>query len=132
MSNIINYQIRPTLDQAQMNALFGAAWPRHEATDFSYVANHSLLWVCAYYDGQLVGFVNMAWDGGVHGFLLDTTVHPDFQRRGIGVQLVQVAVGAAKAHGIEWIHVDYEPRLDEFYRQCGFRPTAAAIINLRQ
>ena len=25
---------------------------------------------------QLVGFVNVAWDGGIHAFLLDTTVHP--------------------------------------------------------
>jgi hypothetical protein len=29
-----------------------------------------------------------------------------------------------------WVHVDYEPHLDEFYRGCGFRPTAAGVLRL--
>ncbi|KAB2862019.1 MAG: GNAT family N-acetyltransferase, partial [Anaerolineae bacterium] len=34
-------------------------------------------------------------------------------------------------HGIEWIHVDYEPHLHEFYTQCGFTPTFAGLVNLK-
>lgn len=95
------------------------------------VLSHSLAYVCAYAGERLIGFVNLAWDGGIHAFLLDTTVHPEAQRRGIGVELVKVAVDTARARGIEWIHVDYEPHLRGFYSRCGFRPTDAGLIKLR-
>ena len=29
-----------------------------------------------------------------------------------------------------WLHVDFEPHLEGFYRACGFRPTAAGLIDL--
>ena len=38
------------------------------------VQQHSLGWVCAWRGGALIGFVNVAWDGGVHAFILDTVV----------------------------------------------------------
>ena len=84
------------------------------------------------FEGQrLVGFVNVAWDGGVHAFLLDTSVHPELQRRGIATQIVQQAADVARARGAEWLHVDFEPRLEAFYRACGFAPTAAGLIRLK-
>ncbi|HZA71513.1 MAG TPA: GNAT family N-acetyltransferase [Propionibacteriaceae bacterium] len=57
-------------------------------------------------------------------------VDPDFQRRGIGRRLVQVLVTQVTAAGCEWLHVDYEPHLDGFYRDCGFRPTPAGLLHL--
>ena len=78
----------------------------------------------------MVGFVNLAWDGGIHAFILDTTVHPDARRNGIGLELVRQAAKAAKKNGITWLHVDYEPDLREFYQKCGFRHTEAGLIAL--
>ena len=123
-------RVNPLVTNELVNDLFAAAWPNHIDSDFQQVLGHSLLYVCAYVDERLVGFVNMAWDGGIHAFLLDTTVHPDFQRQGIGVQLVQTAVQEARDRGIEWVHVDYEPRLRKFYERCGFRRTEAGLIDL--
>jgi hypothetical protein len=31
---------------------------------------------------------------------------------------------------MEWLHVDYEPHLDSFYRACGFQPTLAGLLEL--
>jgi len=44
-----------------------------------------------------VGFVNVAWDGDVHFFLLDTTVAPSRQGNGIGRRLVEEAIDASEA-----------------------------------
>ncbi len=126
----IHIQINPSVSNEQLNDLFATAWENYKPHDFQSILNHSLLYVCAYHDGRLVGYVNMAWDAGVHGFLLDTTVHADYQRQGIGARMVQVAVDAARERGIEWVHVDYEPHLEKFYQQCGFQPTLAGLINL--
>ena len=95
---------------------------------------HSLGWVSARTEpgGELVGFVNVAWDGGDHAFLLDTKTRGTFQRRGIGTELVRVAVEHARAAGCEWLHVDYQPHHAPFYLDaCGLRPTHAGLIHLR-
>jgi GNAT superfamily N-acetyltransferase len=93
---------------------------------------HSLGWVTARApDGPVIGFVNVAWDGGDHAFLLDTKTHGAFQRKGIGTRLVEVAAWHAKAAGCEWLHVDFEPDLEPFYFDaCGFRRTPAGLIHL--
>lgn len=92
---------------------------------------HSVTWAGAFVDDQLVAFVHVVWDGGVHGFLLDTVVHPSHQRTGLGQAVVAAAVERARAAGCEWLHVDYEPHLDTFYRgACGFGATAAGLRRL--
>jgi len=82
--------------------------------------------------GPLVGFVNVAWDGGCHAFLLDPTVHPDYRRRGIGSELVRRAVEAATVHGVEWVQVDFDRELQRFYEKAGFAPTFAGLIHVRR
>jgi len=95
------------------------------------VRAHSLGWVTAREGGELLGFVNVAWDGGVHAFLLDTVVGARRAREGIGTRLVAVAEAGARAAGCEWLHVDFEEELKPFYLEaCGFEPTAAGLIAL--
>jgi GNAT superfamily N-acetyltransferase len=127
----ITYVLSPTLSMESLNDLFSASWPRHVPTDFSEVLARSLVYVCAYDAERLVGFANLAWDGGVHAFLLDPTVHPDYRRRGVGRELVRRAVELARERGLEWVHVDFEPSLRPFYDACGFRSTDAGLIRLR-
>ena len=82
--------------------------------------------------GRLVGFVNVAWDGGVHAFLLDTMVAASERRQGHATALVAEAVRRASATGCQWLHVDFEPHLQDFYLDaCGFKATAAGLIWLR-
>jgi len=90
-------------------------------------------WVCARRYGELAGFVNVAWDGGVHAFVLDTVVAASARRAGIGTELVARAARGAGAAGCEWLHVDFEDHLRGFYFDfdaCGFQATNAGLIQL--
>jgi ribosomal protein S18 acetylase RimI-like enzyme len=92
---------------------------------------HALTWLGDFDGDELVGFVQVAWDGGAHAFILDTAVDPAHQGRGIGAALVRAAADEARAAGCAWLHVDHEPHLAHFYRdRCGFRPTQAGLISL--
>jgi len=92
---------------------------------------HSLAWVGAFDADDLVGFVQLCWDGGAHAFALDTVVHPDHQRRGIGRSLLRAAAAEAERAGCQWLHVDFEPHLQAFYQDaCGFRHTEAGLLRL--
>jgi GNAT superfamily N-acetyltransferase len=123
--------VRTPLTDVQLNALFAAAWPHHRDTTFVPIHERSLTWISAWRTDQLVGYVNVATDGGLHAFLLDTTVHPSEQRHGLGRRLVRTAAQNAAQAGATWLHVDYEPHLDGFYRGCGFVPTAAGLMRIR-
>jgi len=120
------------VDNDELNGLFMVSWPHHKIIDFQSILNHSLDYVCAYSSGQLIGFVNLAWDGGVHAFVLDTTVHPGWRRNGIGRLLVLKAIEVARNNGIVWVHVDYESTLREFYRSCGFSSCEAGLVKTNE
>lgn len=128
----IELRISPPLTNEALNVLFRAAWNTHARTDFAPILARSLAWCAAFAGANLVGFVNLAWDGGVHAFLLDTTVHPNVQRQGVGRQLIIHALQVARERGIVWVHVDYESHLEDFYRSCGFVPTLAGLVNLER
>jgi len=121
----------PALGDDELNELFASAWPSHEPRIFQPVLARSLLTIAAYSGTRLVGFVNVAWDGGAHGFILDTTVHREFQRRGLGLRLLRAAERGARARGLEWLHVDFAPDLEPFYRAAGYLGTAAGLQRLR-
>ena len=78
-----------------------------------------------------MGFVNVAWDGGVHGFVLDTTVIPDRRRVGVALAMLREARAVAEERGLEWLHVDFESELGPLYRKAGFAPTQAGLIDLK-
>lgn len=124
------FSVNSNISNEELNDLYRAAWPKHTDGDHSQILARSLAYVCARQGGELVGFVYLAWDGGQHAFLLDTTVHPKVQRKGIGRELVREAARAAKESGCEWLHVDYDDELEPFYEAAGFRSTKAGLIRL--
>ncbi|MGJ5893571.1 N-acetyltransferase [Streptomyces sp. V2] len=128
----ITYAWRGSFDDAALSALHadGFGHPASETAWADRLARHSLGWVCAYADNTLVGFVNVAWDGAAHAFLLDTVVARHHRRQGIGATLVTTATQEARAAGCTWLHADFEAPLRPFYDACGFRTTAAGLLAL--
>ena len=132
----LRYEWRGAFDNDEINALHAAAFDTRvfTAAEWNWVgltAEHSLGWVVARADERLVGFVNVVWDGLVHAWLQDVMVEPSEHRRGIGTQLVATASSGARAAGCEWLHVDFDDHLREFYFDaCGFRPTNAGLMAL--
>lgn len=120
-------------DNEELNALHAEAFahPILETDWIGQVKAHSLGWVTARDGGELIGFVNVPWDGGIHAFILDTIVSGRRARQGIGTQLVAVAAAEVRAAGCEWLHVDFDDGLRPFYLDaCGFKPTTAGLMAL--
>ena len=126
------YTWRGEISDAELVVLTESHGGRAEAGWWDRIRPHSLGWVTARLSGEVAGFVNVAWDGGNHAFLLDTKTRGDLQHRGIGIELVRHARDGAARAGCEWLHVDFEAPLRQFYVDaCGFVPTAAGLIRLR-
>ncbi len=134
MADDVTIEWRGAFDNAELNALHAEGFEHTLLGDdwWRQVNRHSLGWVCARHRQDLAGFVNVAWDGGVHAFLVDTVVALPFRRRGVGAALVEEAARQARVAGCEWLHVDFDPHLTGFYLEsCGFTRTDAGLIALR-
>jgi GNAT superfamily N-acetyltransferase len=91
----VRYAWRGEFENVAVNALHAEGFGHALLQDDwrGQVERHSLGWVCAWDGDELVGFVNVAWDGAVHAFLLDTLVTAGARRKGVGTELVAVASG---------------------------------------
>jgi GNAT superfamily N-acetyltransferase len=130
---VIDYQWRGAFEDSEVSALHAEGFEHEPSIDkwCAQVSRHSLGWVCGRDDGKLVGFVNVAWDGDAHAFILDTLVTAPARRQGVGAALVAVARDNATSAGCQWLHVDFEDHLRSFYFDaCGFTPTNAGLIEL--
>ncbi|MBC8385826.1 MAG: GNAT family N-acetyltransferase [Candidatus Cloacimonetes bacterium] len=130
----IEYSWRGSASDAELIALINSHGGHPQPGWWDKIRPHSLGWVTARLDdGALVGFVNVAWDGGNHAFLLDTKTRGDLQRRGIATEVVRLAALHSKAAGCEWLHVDFGESLRPFYLDaCGFKTTNAGLIHLSE
>jgi GNAT superfamily N-acetyltransferase len=132
----ITYEWRGEFGNAEVNALHAEAFDTRvfDESEWNWrqlVDRHSLGWVVARDGTELVGFVNVLWDGLVHAWLQDTMVAMNAGRQGVGTQVVAVARDAARDAGCEYLHVDFDDDLKPFYFDaCGFTPTNGGLIAL--
>ena len=132
----ITFQWRGAFTNAEVNALHAEAFetPVFDESEWNWaelVHRHSLGWVVARDGADLVGFVNVLWDGLVHAWLQDVMVATKARGQGIGTARVRRSRDGAKAAGCEYLHVDFDDHLSTFYYDaCGFTPAKAGLITL--
>ena|SRR3569832_771265 len=125
---------RGSFTNNELNALHAECFEHRLMDDdwWAQVNRFSLGWVCVRQSEKLVGFVNVAWDGGVHAFIFDTIVAKDFRRQGVAKRMIEEAVNRSRQTACEWLHVDFESALRPFYFDaCGFQSTDAGLIRLK-
>ncbi len=132
----VEYTWRGEFTNNEINGLHAQAFGHrvYNENEWEWVelcSSHSLGWVTARTEDDLVGFVNVISDGFIHAWIQDEMVSPGAQRQGIGVRLIRKARDAAKEAGCEWLHVDFDDELKVFYYDAaGFHPTNGGLIDL--
>jgi GNAT superfamily N-acetyltransferase len=134
VDHAVELRARPAVDDAELSALHAAAFGYRPGVVQPWterLEEHSLTWVGAFDDGRMIGFANVAWDGGGHAFLLDVVVAPQRHGEGLGTSLVLEATRLTAETGCEWLHVDFLPEHAGFYLdRCGFSRSDAGVIRL--
>jgi hypothetical protein len=92
----VEYAWRGEVENTELNTLHAEAFDTRvfDETEWDWVRllrEHSLGWVVARDGGELVGFVNVVWDGLVHAWLQDTMVAGGARHHGIGGGVVALA-----------------------------------------
>lgn len=61
----------------------------------------------------------------------DILVHPDYQKQGIGVELVKELLKESERFGLEIVTLTYDSKHSNFYQTCGFMPCSGGVWGKR-
>ena len=105
-----------------------AATPRDLAT----AIKNSWYTLSVYDDGTLVGFGRVMCDGALHAMIFDLIVHPSYQRRGIGSEVLNRILSVCRDAGIPDVQLFAANGMAPFYERHGFtlRPNDAPGMEL--
>ena len=79
------------------------------------------LHLCALDGDRLIGYAEVVSNGVTDAYIQDVMVHPDWQHRGVGTQLIQRMLARLEQQGVYMVSVVYgEATLKPFYEKFGF------------
>ena len=76
--------------------------------------------IAVYEKEALIGYIDCVSNGVTDAYIQDLMVHPDYQRRGIGTELMTIMINYLKQKHIYMISVVFEENLKPFYEKFGF------------
>ena len=88
---------------------------------------------CAYHQEKLVGFGRILSDGFLHAVIFDVIVLPEFQKLGIGNEIMEKLINKCNKNNIRDIQLFCARGKKEFYENLGFnvRPESAPGMEIR-
>ena len=127
----IEYRVRPSLTNDDLNGLFGRAYNKTMSVDFQRILDQSLTWVAGYDGHTLRAWVNVAWDGFVHAFLVDRTAADD-PDGAIRSELVREAIEAVRRDHptVFKVHTDCRPDEIAWLGELGLQELPGGIVIL--
>ena len=94
-------------------------WNRMES-EYSNPLMTSYYHIAVYEDGKLVGYIDSVSNGVTDAYIQDLMVHPDYQGKGLGTELMNQMITYLKENRIYIISVVFEESLKQFYNRFGF------------
>ena len=118
---MIRYEFDATVSPADIADLRQAVgWNRMER-DLSDPRLTTTLQLCAFEENRLIGYAQVISNQVTDAYIQDVMVHPDYQRQGIGTQLMEKLLSRLEEDGIYMVSVIYgEEVLRPFYERFGF------------
>ena len=76
--------------------------------------------IAVYENDQLIGYIDCVSNGVTDAYIQDLMVHPEYQGKGVGTELMNQMITYLKEKRIYMISVVYEESLKPFYEKFGF------------
>ncbi|MEA4831161.1 hypothetical protein SDC9_90888 [bioreactor metagenome] len=110
---------KPTSAKAIADLRQSVGWDRME-DDYKNPLMTSYYHITVYDGEKLIGYIDTVSNGVTDAYIQDLMVHPDYQGKGIGTELMNRTIGYLKKHRIFMISIIFEEKLKPFYKRFGF------------
>ena len=119
----------PTTDEYE-HLIASVGWKPRERRAIAIALEDSLFGVCAEVEGAAVGCGRVIGDGGLHLYLTDVIVCPDFQRQGIGARIVEMLTHFVDSFPFTNTVVGIlpTPGSHKFYERHGYKAADAPVM----
>lgn len=107
------------LDAREFLEFVNQVWPGDYDAERTRAALARTLNMTAYDGERLVGCLRILTDGYFFGTITELLVLPDYQRRGIGSRLLELA----RAHTPTLLYFGAQPQAEQFYVKNGCEPS---------
>ena len=121
MSDVEFVERRPTVEELFL-LRESVGWGTGEKNAFENGLKNSLYGVCAFKDGEIVGTARVIGDGNTCFYIQDVIVKPEYQKMGIGLQMMKKTMEYVAAHACPGAVVGLMAAKgkEEFYQKFGF------------
>lgn len=103
------------LDAKVFLSLANSVWPGKYDVEKTQNALKKTINITAYEENQLIGCIRILSDGYYFGTITELLVLPEFQKKGIGSKLLDLA----KIHTPTSLYFGAQPGVEEFYEKNG-------------
>lgn len=120
------------LDLYELEELCNAVgWARRPIRKVRKAIQHSYLVVTMWEQRgvrrRLIGFSRATSDHAFNATIWDVVVHPDFQGRGLGKELMKQVIKKLRSEDISNVTLFADPHVVDFYKGLGFMPDPEGI-----
>lgn len=126
----VEWRVREQVPNEALCTLFSKAYNIDLSLDFNPILDKSLTWLTAWRDGSLVGFINAAWDGFKHAFLVDRTALTDEPEVRNQLILTMLDTIARDHPSVDKVHLDCDPGEVSVLESRGLQQMPAGIVFL--
>ena len=106
-------------------------WNRMER-ELADVRLHNAFHLCCFDGDRLIGYTAVVSNGVTDAYIQDLMVHPDYQRQGIGHQLMQRTLERLRNEGIYMVSIIYgDAELQKYYEEFDFTTMLCGQMELR-
>ncbi|QQE65425.1 GNAT family N-acetyltransferase [Leptolyngbya sp. BL0902] len=131
-SSTIIFSTDREIDLYELEELCNAVgWARRPIRKVRKAIQHSYLVVTMWEQRgarrRLIGFSRATSDHAFNATIWDVVVHPDFQGRGLGKELMKQMIKKLRSDDISNVTLFADPHVVDFYRGLGFMPDPEGI-----
>nr|QCI06379.1 hypothetical protein [Dictyurus purpurascens] len=99
-------------------------WVRRPLKKVKKAIDNSFLIVCLFYykknQKELIGFARATSDEAFNATIWDVVIHPEFQGKGLGKELMNQIIKELRYYDISTITLFADPQVVKFYKHLGF------------
>ncbi len=112
----INEEVKP---EKMVSLREAVGWNRME-NELRNPLMTSYIHIAAYEEDELIGYIDSISNGVTDAYIQDLMVHPKYQGKGIGTELMNQIIACIKEKHIYMVSIIFEEELKSFYEEFGF------------
>ncbi len=124
----MKYEFSPQVSPKEVSELRNSVGWNGMGQCYKNSLKKSYFFICCFDDNKLIGFLDVVSNSVTDAYIQDVIVNPDFQGKGVGTNLMKLAIDKLIEDNIYMISVLFEEPLLPFYKKFGFNTLLAGQL----